>query len=74
MSRRDLVRPVSSLLSPSGLFDPSPFSLLYLESKLISPSPKFSCSLHSTPVGAKNLKRGRINRDLDKYQKEKGGG
>ena len=74
MSRRDLVHPVSSLLSPSGLFDLSPFSLLYLKSNLISPSPKFSCSLHSTHVGAKYPKRGRINWDLDEYQKEKEGG
>ena len=73
-SRQDLVRPVLSLPTSLRPFTPSPFSssLLHLEYNLISSSPTFSYSLHSTPCDAKIPKR--RNRDVDKYRKAKGGG
>ena len=75
-SRQDLVRPAPSLPTSLRPFTPSPFSssLLHPESNLISSSPTFSYSLHSTPSGAKILKRRRNERDLDEYRNAKGGG
>ena len=73
-SRQDLLRPAPSLPTSLRPFTPSPLSssLLHLEPNLISSSPTFSYSLHSTPCGAKIPKK--RNRDVDEYRKAKGGG